>query len=133
MVRLLQIPLLFLCVTLVVGCGDGSKKDPAEVPVKGEVTLDGKPLPEGEITFAVVGMPGRPIPVANGVYSGKALPGKNKVEVRAFKAGPPLSTDPEKKPTKVNFLPEKYNEHSKLDAEVSPGGANEFKFDVTSR
>jgi len=33
---------------------------------------------------------------------------------------------------KENYIPSKYNTESKLTAEVSAGGANEFSFDVTS-
>jgi hypothetical protein len=133
MVRCLLLPpALCLGLALAVGCGE-SRKGPAEVPVKGQVTLDGKPMAEGEVTLSVAGLPGRPFPVSNGAFSGTALEGKNRVEVRAFKAGPPLSTDPEKKPTKANYIPDKYNVQSKLEADVTPKGPNDFKFDVTSK
>ena len=32
-----------------------------------------------------------------------------------------------------NFLPKRYNEQSKLSAEVTPGAENTFTFKVTSR
>ena len=131
MFRFLSLPILCLAV-LNFGCSNG-KNEPAEQPVKGQVMLDGKPMAEGEVTFAVPGLPGRPMAVANGAFSGKALPGINRVEVRSFKAGPPLSTDVEKKPTMVNFLPDKYSFQSKLEADVKAGGANDYKFEITSK
>ena len=131
MFRFLTLPILCLAV-LNFGCSN-AKNEPAEQSVKGQVMLDGKPMAEGEVTFAVIGVPGRPMVVTNGAFSGKAVAGKNRVEVRSFKAGPPLSTDAEKKPTQVNFLPDKYSAQSKLEADVKAGDANDFKFEVTSK
>ncbi len=72
-------------------------------------------------------------PLKDGAYSGNANVGKNKVEVRAFKDGPPLSTDPEEKPTKLNHLPERFGISSQLTAEVTADGTNDFKFEVSAR
>ncbi len=113
------------------GCGGGDK--PSSIDVKGTVTLDAKPIPDGEISFMVTGQSPTVFPIKDGAYSGKALSGNNKVEVRAFKAGPPLSTDPEKKPTQMNYLPDAYGPNSKLTADVKSGGSNDFKFELTSK
>lgn len=122
-----------LSILLASGCGPKKPTGPADVPVKGQVILDGKPLAEGQIAFFVQGSAPGSFPVSNGAFSGTAKEGTNRVEVRAFKDGPPLNTDPNKTPTKVNILPAKYNTESKLTADVKAGSANEFKFDVTSR
>lgn len=115
------------------GCEEKTRKAAAGVAVKGTVNLDGKPMAAGEITFSVPGEPGQPCPIAAGSFSGKGYEGVNKVEFALFKDGPPLSTDPNKTPTKVNALPTKYHFESKITAEVKLGGANEFKFDITSK
>ncbi|WP_157369660.1 hypothetical protein [Zavarzinella formosa] len=122
-----------IAIFWTTGCGDTGKKKAASVPVKGTVTLDGKPLPEGEMSFGLTGEAPVILTVKDGAFSGNAYVGNNHVEIRAYKDGPPLSTDPEKKPSKVNYLPDRYGYKSTLTAEVASGGANDFKFEVTSR
>ena len=131
--RALAVALCLVLTWSVVGCGSGTRTPPPRIPVKGTVNVDGKPLSEGEIIFRVAGEPGIPAPVKDGAFSAQANEGKNQVEISAFKDGPPLSTDLEKKPTKINTLPAKYNTQTTLSADVKAGGPNEFKFDVTSR
>jgi hypothetical protein len=121
-----------LAFSIPFGCG-GTTSKAKSTPVKGTVTLDGKPLVDGEITFLLAGEAPSVIPIKDGAYTGNAFAGSNKVEILAFKEGPPLSTDPTKTPTKRNFIPDRFNVMSKLTAEVVAGGANDFKFDVTSR
>jgi hypothetical protein len=97
------------------------------------VTLDGKPLLEGDILFSIAGYPPEKIPIKEGAFSGEAMVGKNLVEVMAYKQGPPITTDPEKKPSKINTIPDKYNgPHSTLSADVGSSGANDLKFEVKS-
>ena len=113
-----------------MGCGGGSNSriPLEETPVKGSVTVKGKALAEGEIYFVVSGYAPNVIPIANGEYAGKAKVGSNRIEIRSWKEGPPLSTDPTKQPTKVNTIPSAYNDSSKLTAEVQSKGENDFKF-----
>lgn len=129
---------LTACITLAlvwaIGCGDSSpRKNASTVPVKGTVKLDGKPMPDGEITFVAPNEPVNQMPVKDGAFSGQAVPGKNTVQFAVYKDGPPLSTDPEKKPTQVNTLPPQYTHQSTIEADVKAEGANEFTFDVKSR
>lgn len=121
-----------LAIAFFLGCGDSTPKVKVTA-VKGTVTLDGKPMPDGELIFALAGQAPVVMDVKSGVYSGNAPVGNHKVEVRVFKVGPPMSTDPTKAPTKVNSLPDRFNNTSTLKAEVTASGPNEFKFDVTSR
>lgn len=127
--------LLCLAVTLaaLAGCTARADKPPASGPVKGTIKLDGKPMPTGAILFEVSGQPPRTLTVTDGAYSGEVLQGDNKVQIMMYKDGPPLTTDPEKKPTKMNVLPARFNYQSKLTAKVEAAGANEFSFDVQSR
>jgi len=121
-----------LMIGAILGCGDGSKerKKLEEVAVKGAVTLKDKPLVDGEIYFIVSGYAPNIIPVRNGEYTGTAKVGTNRVEIRSWKDGPPLSTDPTNKPTKVNTIPQEFNDASKLTAEVASKAENTFKFKI---
>lgn len=119
----------------LVGCSGGKNAPPKLVDVKGAVTLDGKPMPEGDIRFIVDGQPPKSLPIKGGSYSGKVFVGKNRIEIVAYKAAPPsssgLSTDDQNQ--KINYLPDRYNTQSTLTAEVASSGANDFPFTVTSR
>jgi hypothetical protein len=130
------LPVCF-CLTFIFctfGCTPAAKKAAETVPVKGTVNLDDKPMADGEIWFSVPGETVNNLTIKNGAYSGNAHPGKNKVEIYQYKEGPPLTTDPDKKATKVNTLPAKYSgTESKLDANVTKGGPNDFKFDISTK
>ena len=121
-----------LMIGAILGCGDSSKarKTLEEVAVKGAVTFKDKPIADGEIYFIVSGYAPTIIPVRNGEYTGTAKVGTNRVEIRSWKDGPPLSTDPTNKPTKVNTIPQEFNDASKLTAEVTPKAENTFSFKI---
>ena len=124
---------LVLIAASAFGCADTTGKVKA-FPVKGVVSLDGKPLAEGEVYFAAAGGQAPVVmQVKDGAFSGDAYPGSNKVEVRAYKNGPPLTTDLTKAPTKVNFIPDRFNTTSKLTAEVAAGAGNDYKFEIMSK
>ena len=121
-----------LIIGALLGCGDSSKarKTLEEVAVKGEITIKDKPLADGEIYFIVSGYAPTVIPVRNGEYKGTAKVGANRVEIRSWKDGPPLSTDSTNKPTKVNTIPQEFNDGSKFTAEVASKAENTFKFKI---
>ena len=121
-----------LIIGAILGCGDSSKerKKLEEVAVKGAVTIKDKPVADGEIYFIVSGYAPTIIPVRNGEYTGTAKAGTNRVEIRSWKDGPPLSTDPTNKPTKVNTIPQEFNDASKLTAEVASKAENNFSFKI---
>ena len=130
MMRLLSL-FSFLVIGLTLGCGgSNSRISIEETPVKGSVMVNGKALAEGEIYFIVSGYAPNIIPIANGEYAGKAKVGNNRIEIRSWKEGPPLSTDTTKQPTKVNTISNAYNDASKLTAEVQLKGENDFKFNA---
>lgn len=118
---------LFLSVT---GCG------PSEVVVSGTVTLDGKPLEEGNIAFrplpATATSEATGVPIQGGKYQLKVRPGRYRIEITAARAAPgptdPFGTTPPPK----SLIPEKYNARSELTEEVR-AGTNEFNFALTSR
>src|SRR5438270_568220 len=81
-------PLLFLLpVTLaaVVGCSQGERQVYANV--KGTVKYNGKPIPKGQIIFAVEGKPPTIMDIVDGDFSGQAMVGSNKISVSAKKKG----------------------------------------------
>jgi hypothetical protein len=122
-----------LAILLLVGCSGSSAERP--VKVKGTVTLDQKPLAEGDIVFRTPGAAPNLIPITNGSFEGEVTPGKKIVEIRAYKPQPPPPPMPGVtfEPGKINYIPAQYNDASKIEKEVTPGGPNEFKFEVTSK
>lgn len=118
-------------ILTVIGCSSG------EVAVSGTVTLDGKPLEEGNIAF-------RPLPVLatleatsglvkGGKYQIKVRPGQNQVEITAIKPIPGPKDPFGMGPPPKSIIPEKYNTKSELREEVQAGVGNEFNFTLTSR
>jgi len=122
-----------LSIVCLAGCGGSGKKKVAAAPVRGVVLVSGKPVAEGKITLGVPGEAPVILPIKDGLFEGNALVGINHVEIRAFKDGPPLSTDPSRARTKVNFLPERFGGLSKLTAEVTPTGNKEMKFELPAK
>jgi hypothetical protein len=130
-----------LCLALVcgvalawnLGCGPTPPNGPAPAaPVKGTVKLDGNPVPAGEIHFGRIGIPPRVLTIKDGAFTGEAPIGKNQVEVYIYVEGPP-SEKYKGERTKKNIAPEKYwGPKTTLEATVDAGGANEFKFDLTT-
>ena len=123
----------------VVGCDSSKTKDVQRVRVSGKVTLDGKPLQTGSIAFDPEnGEPPAVFDLLDGNYEGLAAVGKNKVRISAYKMvsmkeimkmdGPGYDT-----PQKVNALPERYGQDSKITREVVAEGDNVFNFDTQSK
>jgi hypothetical protein len=118
---------------LACGCTDDEPYDgQPRVAVSGQVTLDGKPLPEGRIVLEPVG------DLLSGVHGANIrdgrfaiaraygpLPGKYKVEIsgrilprigeRDMLSVPPGRRDPEK-------IPEPYKVRSRLEIDIPPEG-----------
>jgi hypothetical protein len=95
--------------------------------------MDNKLVPSGELHFVVPGYPPRILEVKDGAFEGEAPIGKNKVEAFVYVEGPP-SEKYKNTPIKKNVVPEKYwGPDTVLEANVNPGGNNEFKFDMATR
>lgn len=114
-----------LLLAVIAGCSSS----PQDCPVTGEVTLDGKPLPEAEISFNDQDTKIAPgvAPVTNGAFQFSVKPGKKTVRVYARKLVP--GTNP---PMYNEALPPRYNSESELTADVTAGGANKFTFALKS-
>jgi hypothetical protein len=133
-------------VILAGGCGEKTPR-PKEYPglVTGVVTLDGKPLGTGTITFipdvaeTEGGRPGLArietdgsfwVGSANTTKPAGLLPGKYRVTVLAMKPDPTGTG----KPIAVPIVPERYTEVDStpfVDIEVQEG-KNHFSFDLQS-
>ncbi len=128
---------LTICLSLFLFChiGCAPAKDGA-VPaakIKGEIKMDGQPIPSGEIHFGMAGVPPKVLQITNGAFEGEAPIGKNKVEVFILVDGPPSEKYPGVT-TKKNIAPEKYwGAQSTLEATVSASGTEPIKFDITSK
>jgi len=132
MVRWLWVSCVVGAVVFLSGCNS----PPKPVQVSGTVTVDGKPLNEGDVTLVnTAGLPPDIFPVKGGKFEGLAKPGKVKVEIRAYRPAPPPTTPvpQESKPTPVNYLPEQYNNATTLTAEVTATGLNPSQFSCNSR
>ncbi|MDR1494383.1 MAG: carboxypeptidase-like regulatory domain-containing protein [Planctomycetaceae bacterium] len=101
--------------------------------ISGNVTLDGKPLPEGIIMFLPSGTEGNSASttITNGKYSVRVSPGKMVIrilaerpyteeEIKKLRANPMYNNDPMFQPEKMKkqYLPQKYNEKSLLNEEI---------------
>lgn len=118
---------LVLSFVAMVGC---EAKPTPVYPVQGTVTMDGKPLPEGQVCFRTVATGAlEQFDVKNGAFAGKAQAGERRVEVFAFRTRTG-DFNGMKGEVKENLIPARYNTDSKLQATVTPEGPNEFKFDL---
>jgi len=117
-------------MALSLGCG----AQPVTYQV--QATLNEQPITNGQILFVVPGEPPEAADIVDGQFTGHALPGAKRVEIYAFRPGVQDPNDPFPVPVEgellENFVPEKYNVHSTLTAEITPDGPNEFEFNLTS-
>jgi hypothetical protein len=127
MLKLCSCGSLVLAVIVITGCGAATK---SKGKVSGEVSLDGKPMPDGEISFVVMGEPPETLAVKEGKFSGEVTHGEKRVEIRAYREGkiPPTATI--KEAPKENYIAAKYNSASTLKATVSGSGVQPSKFEV---
>jgi len=131
--RLTQGMLLAACVALSGG-GANTRPEPERFPVHGTVTLDGKPLAEGQIYFKTIATGAiDSIDIKDGKFTGTAQPGERRVEICAYQTIQAPSNDPMNTQTQKNLVAARYNVESKLTAKVATDGPNEFAFQVTSQ
>jgi hypothetical protein len=147
--------LVIVMVAMLVGCG-GNKNSYAKV--KGTVTLNGKPLDKGEITFSLPGKPPTFMDITDGKFSGQALIGSNTISVSVKKKSgaapkplPPQAqaqmkayrekgigqggADPNaaSMDSTIELIPSEWNTASKQVRMVEAGSANEFEFNIKTQ
>ena len=118
---------------LVAGCDSGGPQS-----VSGTVTLDGQPLPSGDILFVPEsGDQGADAgKIEDGKFSFTSKPGKMKVQITAQRevAGKTERGAMGESLAKTEqYLPPRYNTATELTAEVTPGGSNRFEFPLQSK
>ena len=138
---------LGLCVLVTCcGCGDGAADQLPRNAVSGSITLDGKPLESGMISFDPDSAEqAQPVSggclVRGGGYSLARVdgltPGTYRVSIRSGGDGAALAEGeapgaPPRKGT-GDRIPDRYNAKSTLKAEVKGGGSARFDFELKSR
>lgn len=127
-------PLLLLALVALVGCGGKNRTYTAS----GTVTFDGANVPDGDIIFLdqdkTIGPDAGKI--KDGKFSVPVKAGKKKVEIRASKMRKlPAGQKGAMGETEVmdDYIPQKYNSKSELNAEIKAGGANQFDYKLVSK
>jgi len=113
---------------LIAGC----QADPF-TDVAGTVTLDGAPLPEGEIIFMAPDNSVTPSSgvISNGQFHFRATHGVKKVQINATKDSGKREMDGWV--IRESIIPERYNVKTELTAEVKSGEPNNFMFELKSK
>lgn len=134
--RFLLVHALLLTALLLAGCGR-TGTGPDLYTVVGEVTLDGRPIPEGRILFrrADGDQKAFAAEIADGAYRLAAEPGQMKVEILASRIVPGKFDTSNGGPEPVGemYIPKQYNSESVLTAEVTPSGTNRIPFELQSK
>jgi hypothetical protein len=128
--RTLQFSCVLLGMIVLVGCSTG----PRTYKVKGTVTLDGQPLPEGDIIFMPDDKDQHPEPgrITNGRFELMAREGKKHVQISGSKIIPGSKVrGAGGEPVAQEYIPKRYNSATELTYEVKPQAENiaEFKLD----
>jgi hypothetical protein len=124
--------LVLASAALICGCGRSS--GPPMYDVSGMVTWEGQPLEEGDVIFAPNEAAVEPVAgtIRGGAYQIRARPGKHKVSIRASKLVP-NSKGAMGEPIHDNFIPDRYNVKTALEADVTPEGENRFDFALSKK
>lgn len=121
-----------LCCVSLVGCSGGGAAVPKKAQVSGSVTLDGKPMAEGQVRFNVTGQAPIDVPVKDGAFSGEAFTGENRIDVLWEKEGPPHPMDPNQRII-VNVVDARFSgPESPFKKTIAADGAQNLSFQVTS-
>jgi hypothetical protein len=118
-------------ILLLAGCGESG---PKTYWVSGTVTLDQKPLADGDVIFYPQNQtePAAMGKLDQGAFRFRAVAGKHRVVIQASRPSP-TRKGATGRPAYDSIVPERYNTHSTLTAEVRPNGPNRFEFALQSR
>lgn len=121
-----------LMIPMIIGCAAEKADGPVRHVVSGDVTLDGKPLAEGRISFdspedASQGIPPTSGEIKDGHYSVETTAGTKTVRIsHPVQSGQDEIT---KEPIMKESIPAKYNKSSELQTTVADG-ENKANFDL---
>ena len=126
-----SVGVLVAAILLAGGCRRAA--GPVKHAVSGTVTLDGKPLANGDVTFYPVAgnLPAAAGKLQDGRYTFRTVAGEHRVVIRAV-SDKPIITSPVDPPVYESIVPARYNDASTLTADVTPTGPNRFDFDLSS-
>jgi len=124
-------------LVFVAGCGSGAGD---RQPVTGSITFKGAPLARGTIEFSPFEQEGVTLEGAE-IHDGKyalpaktgLAPGKYRVSISSAdesQKAQPSEEAPGAGPVAKELIPSQYNVNSKLTAEVTKQGSNNFNFDL---
>lgn len=124
---------LLMLAASVCGCGPAVD---AKVPISGQVSLDGAPLPDGTVYLRRSDGEFFSVDVVEGKFAGEAMPGEYRVEISAIRESTPSGTavamyGADAPTQRVNYIPARYNSESTLTATVADAGSANLKFDLT--
>jgi len=130
---------VLLCTIAVLGCN--RSQGPRRAAVSGSVTLDGKPVPEGTITFLPSGDTQGPSAggeIRDGAFDLNArqgpVVGTCRVEIRATrKTGEKVQFGVREADAVEQYIPQRYNTRSELTAAVIADEPNRLDFELTAR
>ncbi len=129
-----RIVLMILCGLQLTGCGGGGSGVEL-VPVRGTVTLDGKPLEGARVTFFPQpgGRPSYGQTDPSGHYElvyidnlRGAIPGTHKITISTFVEPNSDSSDPLEQQGQPETVPSNYNSQSTLTTDIEKGGEQSF-------
>ncbi len=127
---LVSILVVALGASCICGCGGGGIP---RYEVSGKVTFNGTPVENGEISF-VPDKPGMAPDggvIEKGEFRLTATEGKKTVQIRASRPIPgQRQGNSDMGPLYEDYISAQFNRQSKLTAEVTAGGDNEFTFDL---
>lgn len=125
-----RLKLLVITGLLLCGCsGPAEQKGDPSVMVKGTVTLDGQPLPNGQILFIDEDRKPRReylAAIQEGAFQCEAPPGKKRVEIISYKPTTSLEVVP------PQIIPARYNDKSELSVELVLNDPAEHAFELKS-
>lgn len=137
MIHWVRTAVFLLAVAALVGCGE-KPKTATRVRVTGKVTLDGKPLTTGTVSFeGDTGEPPGAFTLLDGKYDGMAAVGKNKVRLTAtqkisMKEKMKMDGPGYDQMVEENLLPPRYADGT-IVKEVTAEGPNTFDFELKSK
>jgi hypothetical protein len=130
--------ILFLLAVGLIGCGAGARR-----PITGTVTFRGQPLDHGRIQFFTTTK--RPIAVGGAmIENGKYTlpgdfgldPGTYRIQLDSMEPDPTYKPKPGEMlsvPPTRNRLPDRYGAGSTITVQVTPGGPNQFDFNIEEK
>ncbi|MEQ9407248.1 MAG: hypothetical protein RIK87_05955 [Fuerstiella sp.] len=124
---------LVLTASVMTGCG-GDPAGPEKFTVSGQVSLNGEPLPDGDVIFrSADGGHAYAGKIQQGSFSFEAEAGSKQVEIKSYRPVPGKTR--EDNPGEIvqvteQVVPAKYNDKSELTVSVEAGGDNAFTFEL---